>query len=121
MTNVSLDRLGACRESTNLVWIVRSHGDAGLLRFREPKPVVHPGVCWILPVGFGLRISPRRLALRRCRGNLVCGCGAPLVAGGKLALIWSSAVVRSKFLRTVPVDAAHLLPNPRSGLIRNAG
>jgi hypothetical protein len=83
--------------------------------------VVHPGLRWILPVGFGLRISPRRLALRSCRGDLVSGCGAPLVAGGKFALIWSNAVLQSKFLRTVRADAAHLLLNPRTGLIRNAG
>jgi|SRR5580698_6103661 hypothetical protein len=112
---------GAWRESTDLVWIVRCDGDAGVLCVREPKPVVHPGLCWILPVGFGLRISPRRLALRSGRGDLVSGRGAPVVGGNKLPLTRSSAVLQSKFLRIARADAAHLPPNPRSGPIRNAG
>src|SRR5271168_765007 len=77
---------GAWRGSIDVVRIVRCYSDAGVLRLREPEPMVHPGVCWIVPVGFGLRISPGRLALRCCRGHLVRGCGAPLVAGNKLGL-----------------------------------
>ena len=50
-------------ESTYMVRIVCRHGNAGVLRLRESKPMVHFGVRGRVPVGFGIRISTRRLAL----------------------------------------------------------
>ena len=48
--------------------------------------MVHFGIRRCLSVGFGLRISPGRLALRSDRSYLVGSGGAALVAGGKLTL-----------------------------------
>src|SRR5580704_14004675 len=114
------------RGSTDVVWFVRRHRDAGVLRLRRPEPMVHPGIRWHMPLGFGLWIPPGRLALRSCGGGLVSRRGAPLVAGDKLKLTREpessfSGEPLSKPLRIGPAGAAHPQPNPRSGLTRNAG
>ena len=48
-------------------------GDAGHLRFGSPQPVVHPGVCVVVPPRVGLRIPARRVALWIGGGDLVDG------------------------------------------------
>jgi hypothetical protein len=52
--------------------------------------MVHLGIRRCVSIGFGLWISPGRLALRSDRGNLVGRRGAALVAGGKLTLMVSA-------------------------------
>jgi len=54
--------------------------------------MVHSRVRGCVPSGFGLRISPGRVAIRNCRSDLVRGCGTSLVAGGEV-LILSSRVL----------------------------
>ena len=59
--------------------IIRSHGDAGLLRIREAQPLVRIGLCWGVRPGIGLRVSSRGLAIRRGRSDLVHGGSAKMV------------------------------------------
>ena len=98
--------------------------------------MVHFGIWRCVSIGFGLWISPGRLALRGDRSDLV-GCGASaLVAGGKLTLTrphacksgYESRIVPPvsdeqslRFRHTVLADAGHALPNLRTVLTRNAG
>ena len=116
------------RESTDVVRTVCRHCDAGLLRLRKSKPMVHFGIRDRVSVGFGLWISPRCLALRSGRGYLVSRRRAALVASGKVTLRSTSynfsalsGQQLSRFLRTTPADAGRALPNLRSALTRNAG
>ena len=116
---------GAISESTDVVRIIRSHSNAGLLRFRKSEPMVHSGIRRCVSVGVRIRISPRRVAIWNCRSDLVRGRGTPLVAG-KFALTIShefsplSDAPSSKFLHTAPANAAHPRPTLRSALPRNA-
>src|SRR5580704_3193200 len=88
-------------ESTDVVRIVCRHSHAGVLRLRESKPMVHSGIRRRVSAGFGLWISPRRLALRSGRGNLVAGSGPAMVAGGKLALTLQHAHTSAEKARFV--------------------
>lgn len=53
-------------ESTYMVRIVCRYSHASVLRLRESKPMVYFGVCGRVHLGFGLWISPGRMALRSC-------------------------------------------------------
>src|SRR5262249_39569030 len=68
------------RESSHRLWTVRRHGDAGILRAREAKPLVHPPICGNLRPGIDLRISPWRLAVPNRGGDLIGSGCAPVVA-----------------------------------------
>src|SRR5215471_9905570 len=68
-------------ESAYGVRIIRSELDARVLCAGEPQRLVYAGLCWLVPIGFGVWISQGRLAVRIRRIHLV-DCGPEKVVAG---------------------------------------
>jgi hypothetical protein len=68
------------------LWLVRGHGDGGVLRARRPASGIHSCIRDLMSVGVGVWISTRRMAVRRSRSGLVGDCRSPVVEGRLIRL-----------------------------------
>src|SRR6185295_14934843 len=85
-----------CLERSHALRTLCRDRDAGVLRLREPQPLVHSGVQRSLRAGLDLRFPAGSLAVWDCGGCLVDSSAAALVAGseGGLTGVQSSVVSR---------------------------
>jgi hypothetical protein len=87
-------------ESTDDVWSVRRERNARVLRLRESQPLVCSGICGVVPLGIGLWLSPRCVALRLCGRSVVSYCSSALVANPQNVLSPSRTLPPAKL--TIP-------------------
>lgn len=74
-------------DTLNHLRVVRSNGDAHLLRLRGAEPMVHSCLCRGLRARLRLRLSARSLAVRIGRSGLVWSGDTPVGFSGTLEVI----------------------------------